>query len=690
MTLVPSQAWTVNEWADFWRYQIGVNVIPANTREKRTWIPWSQYQDNPILETQHEQWKQNNAFKDGMAIIPGKVWHNTAKKGLYFIFIDLDNQKAIDEFCTRNGVTTPLTELAKVMIIEQHRDDPTKAHAYCYSIHPFTKKSSDIVKSADIPAIEVKGLGEHGIAYCAPSPHKNGCNYEIIWTKEPEIIDELEQHIHRICKKYGIPYLGNSNGNGRSLTPIQYLFEGDTKVYVGHNRHEAVLRIMDSLIGKLNDILPLEKIKQLAWEQSNKICATPLQENELERQWKAALKFIERKNQGKENRKQGNENSESNNNQSQTNASILVDIAKSNTKQFFKDQYGAAFAVVRVIDHNEIISLESSSFKRFLSKLFYDNNDHMVAGTDSINSAIQILQAIAEYDSPTIPLSLRVAWSKSNDSIYYDLTDDKWRCVKVSKDGWDIITDSSILFVRYNQVAQSDPSREYEVDIFEKFFDLTNVKDESGRLLLKIYIVSMFIPDIDHAMLILHGEKGSAKSTLQSMIKTLVDPAKPSLITIPTDKDEFVRQMNHNYVACYDNIKYIPKWFSDEACKAATGVGNTKRKLYTNDEDIVYEYKRCLGFNGINISLTEPDALDRSILIQLDRIRRENNQVKTKIYTEFEEIQPKLLGYIFDVLSGALSIKDSIELKESSQVRRLCHMGRGNCKSYGLSTSRFC
>ncbi len=73
---------------------------------------------------------------------------------------------------------------------------------------------------------------------------------------------------------------------------------------------------------------------------------------------KSALKFIERKNQGKENGKQGNEHSESNNNQSQTNASILVDIAKSNTKQFFKDQYGTAFAVVRVIDHNEIISLE--------------------------------------------------------------------------------------------------------------------------------------------------------------------------------------------------------------------------------------------------------------------------------------------------------------------------------------------
>ncbi|MDN5847029.1 MAG: hypothetical protein L0H53_12230 [Candidatus Nitrosocosmicus sp.] len=26
--------WTVNDWADFWRYDIGLNVIPADSRKK--------------------------------------------------------------------------------------------------------------------------------------------------------------------------------------------------------------------------------------------------------------------------------------------------------------------------------------------------------------------------------------------------------------------------------------------------------------------------------------------------------------------------------------------------------------------------------------------------------------------------------------------------------------------------------
>jgi hypothetical protein len=84
---------TVNEWADFWRYQIGVNVIPADTRNKRPVVEWKLYQNDPVTEDQHNEWKQRGKFDDGMAIIAGRVWHNNAKKNLYLIAVDLDNQR---------------------------------------------------------------------------------------------------------------------------------------------------------------------------------------------------------------------------------------------------------------------------------------------------------------------------------------------------------------------------------------------------------------------------------------------------------------------------------------------------------------------------------------------------------------------------------------------------------------------
>lgn len=296
-------SWTFNDWADFWRHQIGVNVIPADTKNKRPIVEWKEYQNVPITEEQHNTWKADNLFSKGMAIIPGKVWHNKFKKGLNLVFVDLDNRKAIEEFCSRNGNVQSLEELAKHMIIEQHNDDPNKAHAYFYSRKTFPKKSSDRISDLsnkinrnEIPAIEVKGLGEHGIAYCARSPHKNGQNYEIIGTLEPEIIDDMIEHIDSICRKYNIPYLeANQKNKSKSLRPIYELFGPETKILEGHNRHEALLRVMESLIMRYRGILTEITIKSLAAEWNEKHCIPPLLDQEFEKLWIDAISFIEKK-----------------------------------------------------------------------------------------------------------------------------------------------------------------------------------------------------------------------------------------------------------------------------------------------------------------------------------------------------------------------------------------------------------
>jgi hypothetical protein len=117
------------------------------------------------------------------------------------------------------------------------------------------------------------------------------------------------------------------------------------------------------------------------------------------------------------------------------------------------------------------------------------------------------------------------------------------------------------------------------------------------------------------------------------------------LLTIPKDKNEFVQQLYHNYLAIFDNVKYLPPWFSDEVCKAVIGVGNSNRKFYTNDEDVIYDYKHPLIINGINNSLTEPDALDRCLLTEFERISPEYRKEEAKVEAEFGEMRPKLLGY---------------------------------------------
>ena len=98
-------------------------------------------------------------------------------------------------------------------------------------------------------------------------------------------------------------------------------------------------------------------------------------------------------------------------------------------------------------------------------------------------------------------------------------------------------------------------------------------------------------------------------------------------------------------MAFYDNVKHVPSWLSDEACKAVTGIGQTRCKLYTDDDDILYEYKRCLGFNGINLNLTEPDALDRTAYIDEMVFKRiaelEDNQTILRNIIDNNEDNPE-------------------------------------------------
>ena len=324
-------------------------------------------------------------------------------------------------------------------------------------------------------------------------------------------------------------------------------------------------------------------------------------------------------------------------------AEVIVDLATANSSQFFKDQYDMPWVRVHKEDHHELIRITGDKFKRYIGKLYYDS-EKRVPNAEAINGAASVLRAKAEYDGDTIPLSLRVVWDNGDD-IVYDLTDKKWQCVRITKEGWEIINETPIpLFMRYSQTPQVEPSRQYDPDILDKFLQLVNLKREEDKILLVVYIATLFIPEIQHVVLQLHGEQGGAKSMLETFIKELVDPARIKLLSVHKDRMEFIQQIAHNHLVFYDNLKYIPGWLSDEVCRGVTGAGGSKRVLYSDDEDFLYDYRRCFGFNGINLVLTEPDVLDRSITIEQDRINPINRVQEKLMMSKFYEFGPDYLA----------------------------------------------
>ena len=266
---------TINRWADFWRNDIGVNVIPAVSINKKPLVEWKEdtrgnWQTEPIPQEIHDSWKSSEMFKSGMAIICGKIFRGEYK-GKYLCAIDCDNRLAIDE------MTKDIKRMSEITIVEQHPDNLDKAHFYFLTNTPMQKKSSDSAKNMgeEVPAIEMKGEGSHGIMYCTPSMHKDGERYKIIGVKELTTLDSVGEVVRKICDKYK---LGIDKENKVSM---RVLMDNETKIVQGHNRHEAIMRYAESIMRKYPR-MENQIFRDMVMLKNNRMCMPPLDEKEIE------------------------------------------------------------------------------------------------------------------------------------------------------------------------------------------------------------------------------------------------------------------------------------------------------------------------------------------------------------------------------------------------------------------------
>lgn len=367
-----------------------------------------------------------------------------------------------------------------------------------------------------------------------------------------------------------------------------------------------------------------------------------------------------------------------------TKAQEALELVKANCRELFLDQHRTAYLEMARNERVEALPVRSGRFRNWLCLQYYKEGLGMIGGED-VTNVCNVLEAEAIYSGNQRTLHLRVG-GDINETMYYDLTNPEFEAIKLTASGWSK-QHAPIIFAHYsNQLPQVNPLRQYDVDIFERFLSLTNLKTEDDRLLLKCYIVSLFIPGFPKPVLMLHGEQGSAKSTLQELIKTLVDPSSIKLLSFPRDVNELVQQLAHRYVAYFDNLSYIKGWISDELCKAVTGGGFSKRRLYSDDDDIAYSFMRCIGFNGINLAASKPDLLERGLIIQLERIPKERRRKINNIWREFESLRPQLLGYIFDLIvkvmqsirQGGIELKEHPRMADWSEISEIISRCMGN------------
>ena len=338
-------------------------------------------------------------------------------------------------------------------------------------------------------------------------------------------------------------------------------------------------------------------------------------------------------------------------------ADRLVALAETRGIKLFHTEFDEAFALLPVGSHTEVWPLKGPVVQNWLSRLYW-TQFRKAAPADILTAVIQTLDAEARFDGSQATVHLRTAWHEGN--LYYDLGDPAWRVVKVTATSWDVLTASQIYFRRFpGMAAQAAPEPGGDLD---QLWGLLNIPDACDRRLLIAWLVTALIPDIPRPLFVLHGAQGAGKTMSARFLGALVDPSAAPLVRARDDA-ELVQALSHRYVAVLDNVSSLPDRLSDLLSRAVTGESFSKRRLYSDDEDVIYKFRRAIILTGINLVVTKPDLLDRSLIVSTARLVDMHRLEERVLAERFTAAQPKLFGAILDLLVKTMAAYPGVTLR---------------------------
>lgn len=343
-------------------------------------------------------------------------------------------------------------------------------------------------------------------------------------------------------------------------------------------------------------------------------------------------------------------------------ADILVELAS--VAELFHNELEVAYATVPVGQHRETRPLKSSGFRRWLMNRYRQIVGKTPSGSAMIE-AIDSLDAAAVLDGQQHKVWVRTA--EHDGRIYIDLGSPDWSAIEISADGWRVVADTPIRFRRPPGLLPL-PTPESGGELLE-LSDLTGLEGDDFILVVAWLLMAIRPqpaggPDGSrpYPHLALQGEQGSGKSTLCGWLRQLVDPNQAPLRSAPKNEHDFSIAMRNAQVIAYENLSSIPLWLSDCLCRSSTGGGFTTRKLYTNDEEALFQGTRPALFNGITDYVSQPDLADRTIGIFRPSIPKSQRLLVQDMAASFKAAGGRILGAIYTAMSAGLRHEPTVEL----------------------------
>lgn len=329
-------------------------------------------------------------------------------------------------------------------------------------------------------------------------------------------------------------------------------------------------------------------------------------------------------------------------------ATQLVALA-ANDEFFHTPDNGDALVTFQVGKHHETWPVKSKMYRSNLARRFYEKK-RGAPGGQAMQDAVNLLEGKARFAGAEVPVFTRVA--EHEGTIYLDLGNQGWEAVEITPNGWRLLRESPVKFRRARGILPLPrPVRGGSIDDLRPF---VNVGADSDWRLVVAWLTAAFRGRGPFPVLVLHGEQGSAKSTLARILRACIDPNRAPLRRPPREVRDLMIAAANGWVVALDNLSSLPPWLSDTLCCLSTGGGFSTRELYTDGEEVLFDAQRPTILTGIAEVATRSDLLDRSVILCLPAIPEQRRQTENEFWGAFERALPKILGALLDAVAEAL------------------------------------
>ena len=171
-----------------------------------------------------------------------------------------------------------------------------------------------------------------------------------------------------------------------------------------------------------------------------------------------------------------------------------------------------------------------------------------------------------------------------------------------------------MLFLRANgMLALPEPKQGDPKKGIERLRSLMRARAHEDFVIIVGFVLDALGGRGPHPVLIFTGEPGATKTTHAKMVRLLTDPNTSLVRSPPKELRDVYISATKGAVLAYNNLSSLPEWLSDALCVVTEGSSDSRRELYSDDEESIIFARAPAMLTAVTNIIAKGDLSQRAL-----------------------------------------------------------------------------